>query len=97
GQGTGKTAVAGATSATLSFASATVANSGYYSLSASNSAGTVCSGTARLTVLPKTAGRLVLLDENFDGLKLGASVDVGTSSGIGGQTGTNVWTKTAPT
>jgi hypothetical protein len=89
GQGTGKTAVAGATAATLSLAAAKVEDAGYYSLEAKNSVGTVTSGTAKITVTPNRTGRLVLLEENFDGLALGPNVDEALA-------GEAVWTKTAP-
>ncbi|MCI0535339.1 MAG: CHRD domain-containing protein, partial [Verrucomicrobiales bacterium] len=96
GQGSGKTAVAGATGAALNFPAVKIEDGGYYSVEIKNSIGTTSSNTAKLTVLPTTAGRLVLLEENFDGLSLGASVDVGTGD-VGGTPGTAVWTKTAPT
>ncbi|MBM3836012.1 MAG: hypothetical protein FJ403_22660, partial [Verrucomicrobia bacterium] len=89
GQGTAKTAVAGATSAAYSLASAKVADSGYYSVEIKNSVGTATSALAQLTVLPSTAGRLILLDENFDSLPLGPNVDEAKA-------GAQVWTKTAP-
>ena len=90
GQGTGKTAVTGATSATLNLAAAKVQDSGYYSLEAKNTVGTVTTGLGKITVLPSTSGRLVLLDENFDSLPLGPSVDEVVVAA-------DVWTKTAPT
>src|SRR5262245_7416805 len=96
GLGTAKTPVTGATSATLTFASTAVANAGYYSVVVSNSVGAAPpSSAARLSVIPKTAGRVVPLSENFDGLTLGPSVEVGTGN-AGGAPGTNVWTKTPP-
>lgn len=89
GQGTGKTAVAGATAATLALTAAKVEDAGYYSVEVKNSVGSVTSGIAKLTVLAKTDGRVVLLSENFDGLTLGPSVDEGVA-------GEAVWTKTGP-
>jgi hypothetical protein len=89
GQGGGKTAVAGATSASYSIPSADVADAGYYSVELSNSTGTAVSAIAKLTVIPTTQGRTVLLDENFDSLTLGPNVDEGVA-------GDEVWTKTGP-
>jgi len=43
--------IAGATSATLTFSSVTATNAGYYTVVASNSGGSVTSGTAVLTIL----------------------------------------------
>jgi len=89
GQGTGKTAVAGATSASLALAAAKVEDAGYYSVEVKNSIGTVNSGIAKLTVLAKSEGRIVLLTENFEGLTLGPNIDEGVA-------GEAVWTKTGP-
>jgi hypothetical protein len=89
GQGTNKVPLAGATSASLSLASARVEDSGYYSVDVKNSVGTVSSIGAKISVLPTTSGRLLLLEENFDKLPLGPNVDEAKA-------GTQVWTKTAP-
>lgn len=90
GIGTGRTAVSGATAATLSFPAVKVENAGYYTVDIKNAVGTVTSGLGKIAVLPKSAGRLVLLDENFDALPLGPNVDEGVA-------GDTVWTKTGPT
>ncbi|MGE3313307.1 MAG: immunoglobulin domain-containing protein, partial [Limisphaerales bacterium] len=89
GQGTGKTAVSGATGPSLALATARIEDAGYYSVEVKNTVATLNSSTAKLTVLAKTEGRNVLLSENFDGLALGPNVDEGVA-------GDAVWTKTAP-
>ncbi|MEO8425816.1 MAG: CHRD domain-containing protein [Verrucomicrobiota bacterium] len=89
GQGTGKTAIAGATSATYDVAAAKVEDAGYYSADIKNSVGSTTSGPAKVTVLPNTIGRLVLLDENFDSVPLGPPVEEALA-------GDKVWTKTGP-
>lgn len=97
GQGTGRTAIAGATSATLAFAAAKVEDAGYYSVDVKNTAGTVKSGTGKLTVIAKTDGRVVLLNENFDGLALGANLEEGIITGTGSpKPETAVWSKAGP-
>ncbi len=95
GFGTGKVSVAGATAATLSFASAQVSDGGYYSVTIKNAIGEVVSTTVKLTVLPATEGALVLLEENFDGLPLGPNIDEGIITGTP-QEVAEAWTKTPP-
>ncbi len=88
GTGASRSAISGATDATLKIASASEADGDLYSVDVSNPAGTVSSAAARLVVIQSIGGR-ILFSEDFDGLTLGASVDEGVP-------GANVWTKTAP-
>lgn len=89
GPGEGRTEIPGATGATLSIAAASVEDAGYYSVDVFNDSGSVSSTLARLSVMPVTAGRTILLEEDFDSLPLGPSVDEGIP-------GAEVWTKTPP-
>lgn len=95
GQGSGRTAVAGATGPSLDFAKARIEDTGYYSLDIVNGAGTATSAPVKFTVLPSTTGRLVLLNENFDSLPLGPNIEEGITTGSGGPK-EKVWTKTGP-
>lgn len=90
GLGAAKGAVSGAITDKLSFAKAAIEDAGYYSVEIKNSEGTTTSKVVKVSVLPKTEGRLVLLSEDFEGLTLGANVD----ETIAGEA---VWTKTPPT
>jgi len=90
GHGGGKTAIAGATSASYALATAKIEDNGYYSVVVSNSVGTATSETVKLTVTPVVGSRLTLLSEDFNGLALGPNVDETV-------VGANVWTKTPPT
>ncbi len=89
GQPGGRVAVSGATAATLNLVAANVSDAGYYSVNVTNSEGTTSSGVAKLSVNPKTEGRLVLLTEDFEKLVLGPNVDEAVA-------GEAVWTKTPP-
>ena len=95
GQGTGRTAVAGATSATLGFSPVKIEDAGYYSVEVKNTAGTVKSGGGKLAVLATSAGRAVLLNENFNGIALGANIEEGITTGSGGAK-PDVWSKAGP-
>ncbi|MBL9174879.1 MAG: hypothetical protein JNL10_15180, partial [Verrucomicrobiales bacterium] len=89
GQGTGRTAIGGATSASYSVAAATLADNGFYSVDVKNSVGTTKSDTVQVSVQLSLDGRILLLSEDFEGLALGANVDEALA-------GEAVWTKTAP-
>jgi len=88
GIGPSKTAIPGATAATYSKSLATAADTGAYSVSASNAGGSADSIAAEVKVQlrnrPKT-----LLTENFNSLVLGPNVDEALA-------GEQVWTKTSP-
>jgi hypothetical protein len=90
GTGASRVAVPGATSASYNIPAAQLDHAGVYSVDVKNASATTTSGNVRLSVLPTTTGRLVLLDENFDALALGSPVEEPDP-------GTNVWTKTPPT
>jgi hypothetical protein len=75
GLGSARTAVSGATAATLSLASVKIEHAGYYSVDIKNPAGTTTSANAKLAVLPSVAGRLTLLSEDFEALVLGPNQD----------------------
>lgn len=89
GTGTGRTPVQGAIGATFAIPAVSIADAGYYSVEVKNSVGTLVSGLARISVLPTSVGRMVLLDENFDSLPLGSSIDERLARD-------GVWTKTPP-
>jgi hypothetical protein len=95
GIGSTRTAVSGATTASLALTAAKIENAGYYSVDVKNSVGSLSSGLAKISVLPTTTDRLVLLNEDFEGLALGANVEEGIATGSGGAK-PNVWTKTPP-
>ncbi|HAB15547.1 MAG TPA: hypothetical protein DCE44_03760 [Verrucomicrobiales bacterium] len=75
GFGTGKTPVAGATAAKLTFDPVKVEDAGYYSVELTNGAGKATSDSAKVAVIPRTEGRLTLLTENFSGVTLGPNQD----------------------
>jgi len=89
GTGAGKVAVPGATGATLAVPAVLIEHAGYYSVEVKNSVGTAISGLAKVSVLPSAAGRLVLLEENFDSLPLGPNQDETLAE-------EQAWTKTGP-
>lgn len=89
GFGSGRTAVTGATGSSLNLNPAKIEHAGYYSVDVKNAAGTTPSGVAKVAVTPKTAGRLVLLNEDFNSVPLGPNVDEGLA-------GDEVWSKTGP-
>lgn len=89
GVGPARAPIAGATAATYSIASARAADSDLYSVEVSNAVGTTRSNPARLTVLPDLSTRIILLNEDFNSLPLGPSVDEVVP-------GDQVWTKTPP-
>ena len=89
GQGTARTAIAGATTATYAIASAKLTDTGFYSVDVKNGAGTTASKNVLLAVQLNLTGRIVLLSEDFNGLALGANVDEALA-------GEAVWTKTTP-
>lgn len=88
GQGAERTAIAGAVGPTLTVENATLADSGFYSVDVTNSAGTATSAEAFLNVVLATRA-MVILTEDFEGLPLGPNVDESSA-------GENVWTKTPP-
>ncbi len=97
GQGTGKAAVAGATSATLAFPAVRVQDAGYYSVEVKNSVGTLMSGLGKLAVVASATGRVVLLNENFDAIALGPNIEEGIITGTESpKPETAVWSKTGP-
>ena len=89
GQGTGRTAIDGATAATYSVAAATLADNGFYSVDVKNSVGTTKSDAVLVSVQLNLDGRIPLLSEDFEGLVLGPNVDESLA-------GEAVWTKTPP-
>ena len=88
GSGANRVAIAGATGASLTLGGVTTEDADLYSADVSNSAGSISSAAARLTVI-ESLGGVTLFAENFDGLTLGPNVDEALA-------GDAVWTKTAP-
>lgn len=92
----GDVEVAGATAATLSIPSATLADSGAYKVVITNEAGQAESRYAQLQVLLAPAS-MVVFEEDFNSLPLGDSVDERQDgTGTTGPVYNNVWTKTPP-
>ncbi len=89
-----RTAVSGAVSDVLSINPATRFGGGYYSVTATNTFGTVDSPEAKLTVnaLPATS---VLFTEGWDSVVLGPNVEEGITTGSGGAK-EMVWSANAP-
>lgn len=90
GQGTNKVAISTATSSTYTINPVTAADAGFYSVTVTNSAGSISSPTpeARLIVLERLVGTTIF-SENFNSIPLGPNVDEALA-------GTNVWSKAGP-
>jgi hypothetical protein len=89
-----RSALPGAVSDVLSISPVARSGGGYYSVSATNSYGTVDSPEAKLTV-NAIPGSSVLYTEGWDSVVLGPNVEEGITTGSGGAKDM-VWSATAP-
>ena len=91
GAGDQRAEIAGATSAELTLAQASLDSSGTYSVRISNAGGEVFSSevTVSVDVPPPSPGSTLLFAEDFNSVPLGPNVDEAVA-------GENVWTKTSP-